>query len=180
MKALYKTVFALLGLAILLIVAIAIYTALNLGGLVKKGINEYSEQVLGIAVTVDDVQVNVMAGEMSLTNFRIANPPGYTDVDSIVVGGLKVGLDVQSLTQDVIVINDINVEGISLNAEQKGTSINLLTLKDTLQKSASKSERATAASSQPQSTSTASSNQAAAPKIAIGRFYLSDLSLIHI
>ena len=65
-------------------IAIAILTTLilillinNIGGLIKSTINDRGESLFGVPMAVADVDVNLISGQVTLTDFSVKNPVGF-------------------------------------------------------------------------------------------------------
>jgi len=160
-----KWVFIALLLIVLLIVGSVIYVAGNLGAIITRAVNEHSEQIVGVPMRVGDVDISLLEGRASLTNFVIPNPPGFSAANSFELNKVVVQLDLQSLRSDVIVIDNITVNGAAVLAEEVNSRINLKVLKDNL-KQGGDSTAANSTSSEP----------GTQPKIAIAYFEFSEAS----
>ncbi len=115
----------LVGLAIVVVVAAIIYLVINLNSVVKQGVETYGPQVTNTSVQLDAVDIGLFNGKGELKQFTVGNPAGFTSEHLLKWDTIRVQVDPASLRGDVVVIDDITVEGININAEQKGYSTNL-------------------------------------------------------
>jgi hypothetical protein len=102
----------ILGIALLLFIAIggAIYYVFsNLDAIVKMAIEKYGSEAIKTAVRVDKVKINLQEGSASISGLTIANPPGFEAPHAFSLGDISVGIDINSLTGDVIVIREIGI-----------------------------------------------------------------------
>lgn len=113
-------------------ISIAILTTLifillinNLGGVVKSTINDRGESLLGVAIAVADVDVNLIAGQVTLTDFSVKNPVGFSAVNAISVASLSIDVAPLSFFDSIVIIDSIEFNGAHVNAEQKGKRLNL-------------------------------------------------------
>jgi hypothetical protein len=116
----------ILGIALLLFIAIggAIYYVFsNLDAIVKLAIEKYGSEAIKTAVRVDKVRINLQEGSASISGLTIANPPGFAAPYAFSLGDISVGIDINSLTGDVIVIREIGIAApqifFEINADKK-------------------------------------------------------------
>lgn len=113
---------------VLLVVVIAIaglvfYTVSNLDRLVQTAVEKYGSEVTQTEVTLQGVNVELQDGRAQLSNFVVANPSGYSSdyafsLDDIVVQILPGSIG--GSQDDVVVVEEITVDGASIIAELQG------------------------------------------------------------
>lgn len=154
--------------ATVLIIVIAIagsvfYVFNNLDRLVEEAIEKYGSEATQTSVLVDSVKVNLQDGAAAINGITIANPAGFQA--PLVFSLTEVGsqIDLASLSEDVIVINDVRVRAPNVFVEvNKDNKVNLNVLKDNVLGATSKNS----ATEQPAATQKAAG---AEPKIIIHR-----------
>jgi len=106
----------------------------NLDSIVAGVIEDVGSDVLKTKVTVSGVVINIKEGKASVGGVTIANPDGYSSAKLLEMEGIEVDLDVESLSQDVLVIESIRIQNpqISYEADKAGGS-NMLTLLDNME-----------------------------------------------
>lgn len=116
----------ILGIALLLFIAIggAIYYVFsNLDAIVKLAIEKYGSEAIKTSVQVEKVRIKLQEGSASISGLTIANPPGFAAPYAFSLGDISVGIDVNSLTGDVIVIREIGIASpqifFEINADKK-------------------------------------------------------------
>jgi hypothetical protein len=116
----------ILGIALLLFIAIggAIYYVFsNLDAIVKMAIEKYGSEAIKTSVQVEKVRINLQEGSASISGLTIANPPGFEAPYAFSLGDISVGIDINSLTGDVIVIREIGIAApqifFEINADKK-------------------------------------------------------------
>jgi hypothetical protein len=125
-----------IGAVIALIVVAAGGFALlvgNINTVVRTGIETRAPEVLGVPVTVDEVDISLTSGDGSIRGLTIFNPEGYDSASAIVIDELRIALDPWSLSGDTIHISEILVDSASIIYEGDLLSSNL----QALQKNAS-------------------------------------------
>ncbi len=123
----------IIGIVVVLLVAIAgagVYLLQNLDGIVKDLIEEVGTDVTKTQVKVSGVSIKLTEGSATISGLTIANPPGFSAEPLFSLGSINVVIDTGSLTGPVYVINEINVSGVDLLAEQKGVTTNVQVLMD--------------------------------------------------
>jgi len=148
-----KGLFGLIGLLVVIAAIAVIVVANNLGGIIKNGINDHGASVVGVPVSVSDVAINFLAGTASISDLHVGNPEGFSQGNAFELKRIDVELDLMSLTQPVVIIKRIAIEGAQVFAEQLGTTTNLQVIKDKMATDAANesavSESASAESSTP-------------------------------
>lgn len=116
----------ILGIVLLLIIAIGggiFYLFHNLDAIVKMAIEKYGSQAVQTAVRVDRVRIRLQEGSASISGLTVANPPGFSMPHAFSLGDISVGIDINSLTGDVIVIREIGIAApqvfFEINADKK-------------------------------------------------------------
>jgi len=132
--------FVVLPIVILLIVVVLGFFLVG-NSLIKTGIEVAATKTLGVPVTVKDVDLSILRGQVEIEGLVVKNPPGYANDTLLELGQGVVHLDIKSLTSDTIKIDLIKFEGIKLTMEQKGLTNNLKEILDRLPKGEGKEEK---------------------------------------
>lgn len=140
MKAL-KIILGIL-LVVVLIVAIGIFLFLkNINSIVKTAVETVGPQVTLTDVGLNEANIELQKGRAELNGLYIANPQGFSPANVFQMNTVVIDIDPASITDDVIVINEIRIDGAQLLAEQKGLKdTNIQALMDNLDKSSSAAE----------------------------------------
>ena len=122
-------------IAVLSAVAIAVALALRYGagsldGAVATTVERHGSAVTGTDVEVDGVELTLTAGRAALHGLTVGNPSGYGTDYAVRVGTATVELDIGSLAGDVPVVTELNVDGLLVNAEQRGAASNLTDIQE--------------------------------------------------
>ena len=160
MAKIVKGLLGLIGLLVVIAVIAVVVVANNLGGIIKSGINDHGASVVGVPVSVSDVTINFLAGTASISDLHVGNPEGFSQSNAFELKRIDVELDLMSLTQPVVIIKRIAIEGAQVFAEQVGTTTNLQVIKDKM---------ATDAANEPAVVESASA-ESSTPNIAIALF----------
>ena len=113
------------GLAVIALV-VMIVVASRLDRIIKHAVETYGPEATGTSVTLEVADVSIWSGEGSLKGLVIGNPEGFESDYALSLHRIDVAIDIESLTGDVIVINEIVVDGAGLIIEQRGLTDNNL------------------------------------------------------
>lgn len=110
-----KWILGIFGALIAVAIAVLVYVYLNLGAIIKLGVETYAPDILDVPVTVDSVRMSPFSGQGGINNFDIANPQGFGDTKAIGLGELDLDIDTKSLASDTIIINRVAVSAPEIN-----------------------------------------------------------------
>lgn len=114
-----------IGLAVVLVVVILVTRVIsNLDGIVAGIIEHVGSDVLKTDVSVSGVKIDLGEGQAAIGGLEIANPPGFSRANIFEMDGIAVGLNLESLSEDVLVIEAIVIKNprISLELDADGKS----------------------------------------------------------
>lgn len=89
----------------------------QLGNLVKFGIEQGTPPVVQTSVSVRHVNVSPFSGTGLIEDFQIDNPKGFTGPYAVRIGRAEVGLDLNSVSADKVVIQHIRIADPEINLE---------------------------------------------------------------
>ncbi len=120
--------------ALIVVVAIVVFIGLkNLNSLVEMAIESVGPQVTKTDVQVDRVNIELTEGRGSIYGLTIANPEGFSGDHLFVMDQVSLQIQPSSLTDKVVVIREILVDGARLNGEHQGVAqINLREMLDNI------------------------------------------------
>jgi len=97
-------------LVVLIVIGAGVYYIYsNLDNLVKVAIEKYGSEVTQTTVKVDKVKLELKKGSASIYGISIANLTGFTDPEIFSLGEINVTLDLQRLSEELIVIDNFSV-----------------------------------------------------------------------
>jgi hypothetical protein len=136
---------ALIGLAVvLLVLGIAVVWLLrSLDEIVQSQIETVGTELTGVPVRVGSVSIELKKGAGEIRGLRIGNPQGYSRADAFDMSLLRVGIDLQSLGQQPLVLSELIIDSPAVNLEinQRGES-NLQEILDKVSKNTQKADAA--------------------------------------
>lgn len=99
----------LIGVVVVLVIiggGIA-YVFLNAGDIVKQVVEEVGSEATKADVTLSSVDLSIQSGEAALNGFQLGNPQGFKTPKAMSFGLVSVKIDTNTVTSDVIVINEV-------------------------------------------------------------------------
>ncbi|MBO7621720.1 MAG: AsmA family protein [Victivallales bacterium] len=118
----------IIGVIIVILIIAVFAIILNLGKIVKTGINTVVPQVTKCEAHVDDVSFNVFGGKFEINNLVIKNPEGYKTDQAFSLGHIHVNVKMKSLLSDVIEIDQVIVDAPEITYEVGLGNSNLNTI----------------------------------------------------
>jgi hypothetical protein len=130
-----KIILSLLAIIILVLGGITYYALSNLDAIVKTAIEKVGSDVTGSTVSVAGVSITLKEGRGEISGLHLANPKGFDSAHLFHLD--KVALDLGNVFGDVIIIDEVLIDGANIIAEQKGQTTNLQALLENIEKSSS-------------------------------------------
>lgn len=145
-----KVVGWIIGIIVLAVVAAGVFIALNSGNLVKRGIEEFGPEFLGADVSVSEVNLALSEGSAQVKGLNIGNPAGFGGGHLMKLDEIKVVLDPQQISNTLVVMKQVLVDGADIAAVAKGKRTNVQQLMDNLDSAAGSSEGSASESAGPE------------------------------
>jgi hypothetical protein len=106
-----------------------------LDGAAKKAIEVAGADAMGVTVTLDKIRIGVLSGSATLSEFNIANPPGYEKPYFFDLKGGHTEVNIKSVMEDVIEIPTVELDGLTMYIEPgKGGKYNYETILENVEK----------------------------------------------
>jgi hypothetical protein len=110
----------------IVIVAIAIalatfYLLSNLNSLIAGAIETHGSDVTDTSVGVSGVDISLREGRGTISGLRVASPEGFEASDAFSLGDITVDIDLKSVREDPVVIDEIRIRAPVVNAEVTST-----------------------------------------------------------
>ena len=118
---------ALAALAVLLLLAAGgAWLAFHyLDVIVKYALEHYGPQVAGVSVKVGEVRISTRDGRGSLKGVEIGNPAGFSSGRAARLGEIRVAVDTATVTENVIRIHELVLDGAQITYERGPKGANL-------------------------------------------------------
>ncbi len=135
-----KTITMIIGGIIAIIIILIVLINLYGNSMVKAGIETGGTKALGVGVNVGNVSLGILRGKLGIGDLIIRNPAGYANENLLELGKGNVEVVIGSLLSDTVDIKQIDLDGVNLTIEQKGSTNNLKQIMDSMPKGESKAE----------------------------------------
>ena len=119
MKKLGKILMWLVIVVVVVLLVAVLTLPMTIGPIVKTAASECGPKALGVPVSVGDVKLNALAGNLTVAQVKVGNPQGYSDKDAFAVDKVEVGLNMRSLMSDTIVVRKIQIDAPAISFESK-------------------------------------------------------------
>lgn len=126
---------------ILIIAALFFIATLTIDGVVKSAIKDKGSELLQTQVDVGDVDISLLNGSGSISEFIIHNPEGFSEQPAMRIQNGRLQVEISSLLSDVIVIKELIIQSPAIFVEQQGADANLKRLSDNLDLSSDDSDK---------------------------------------
>lgn len=122
----------IVGLFLLVVIAVGVvsyYVFSNLDAIVEAAIEKYGSEAAKTTVSVDKVKINLQEGSGAIFGITVANPSGFSDPNVFSLGEISTKINYESVTKEIISIDDITVLAPQVFFEMnqdKETNLNVL------------------------------------------------------
>ncbi len=132
-----KVVVRLLVLIGVVGIVAVVLVGLSLNALVKGGIETMGPQVLGVPVTLEDVDIALLSGKnmrAGLTQLVINNPEGYETASAVSLPDIRVHVDWNSLLTDTVIVEEVLIVAPAITFEWSLRGSNLGTIQENVKR----------------------------------------------
>ena len=136
MKAL-KIILGLIVAVVIIVTIVVVLVLKNLDGIIKTVVETVGTDVTQVSVTLDTVSTELREGRIELHSLTIANPKGFDGPYLFDMDQVALQVEPASLAGNVIVVNEVLVDGAKISAELKGQTTNLQALEKNIAQSSS-------------------------------------------
>ena len=137
----------LIGLGVLVIIAIVAVVILlgSLDKIVKNVIEDSGSELMGVPVTVADIDIKVFGGAAQITGLVIPNPAGYTTENAFKMDLIRLDVGLLSLLKSPLTIEELIIDSpvVTLEVKNDGQS-NLQELLDNINRNSEKADEGAA------------------------------------
>lgn len=130
MKLLLRAGFVLVALVLLVLGLAFIFV----DSIVRASIAKGGTYATGVPTTLESADVGLVDGKLALDGLKIANPEGFTSPAFLTLGSVRAGWENRSLVSDAIAIDEIAIDGVTLDLERANGRTNFGAILDHLEK----------------------------------------------
>ena len=103
--------------AIAVIAVVVFYVASNLDSLIAKAIEKHGGEVTQTRVSVAGVKISLREGRGSIAGLEVESPDGFSARTAFSLGDIVLDIDIESVREDPVVIEEIRIRAPVVNAE---------------------------------------------------------------
>ena len=114
-----------------------VFVSLSLNALVKGGIETVGPRILGVPVTLEDVNVTLLSGtsmHAGLTGLTVNNPEGYETSSAVSLPEIQIKVDWNSLLTDTVIVEEVLIVKPAVTFEWSLRGSNLATIHENVKR----------------------------------------------
>ncbi len=108
----------LLALVALIVVALTV-AVLLIDSIAKAAVEKGASYALGVETTVEELDLSLTRGRLTMDGLRIANPPGFSSSHLMRSGRFDLELRTASIFGQTVELRKFEIDGLDVNIEQK-------------------------------------------------------------
>lgn len=113
-----KKIFSIAAIVVIVLIVVAVIVLLsNLNSLVAKVIEKNGSDVTQTKVSVSGVDISIREGRGSIKGLLVASPDGFKARNAFSLDDIVVDIDIKSVRETPIVIDEIRIQAPIVNAE---------------------------------------------------------------
>ncbi len=132
MKRLMKFFLWLVVIVLVLATGLVALLMFKGGSMIKAGVEQFGPQVLGVPVTLKDVELDVFRGHARLVELHVGNPEGFQTPGLFDVGDVQIDLDPMTIVRGTIHVKRIFIDSPQFTYEKGNGPSNLAKLQEKL------------------------------------------------
>jgi uncharacterized protein involved in outer membrane biogenesis len=110
-------------ITILVVGVLVLYS--SMGAIITKAVNTTGPEIIQAKVNLDETVIDATSGKGSLHGLFIGNPEGFETESAFKMDKIEITLDTASVTSDIVVINEINIQAPEITYELGGSGSNI-------------------------------------------------------
>ncbi|MFH1498088.1 MAG: hypothetical protein ABII82_09720 [Verrucomicrobiota bacterium] len=133
-----KKLIILLGILIFLLVVAVVAVGFFIGPIVTKTVNSIGPRVTGTKVELASSDISLLTGGGALKGLFVGNPEGWKSDKAFYLAEIRLKLEPSSLLSDVIVVDEVFIDGPEFVYESNLRSSNIGVLQKQIQENLAK------------------------------------------
>lgn len=142
MKRFKKIILISVGSVVVLVVVAVVVAVMFLNSIAKRGIVQGGTYALGVPVALNDIDIGILGGSVSLDTLKVGNPQGYDSDHFMTLGKGKVSVKLTSLMSDTVRVPELTLDTLDLQLQKKNGKANYDVIMDHLAQLSSKDPKA--------------------------------------
>ncbi|MDD5475945.1 MAG: hypothetical protein PHU03_05460 [Syntrophales bacterium] len=112
-----KIIIALFLVVVIALAGVLATSYFMLDKIIHRGIEFIGPEAAGVSVKVNSVNISPLSGTFGLNMLALGNPEGFSADRSFIVRDFSVKVDMSSLLKDVIIVEEVVIDGASVTWE---------------------------------------------------------------
>ena len=129
------------GIVVGILLVLIIVVLLTLPWIIKGGIQHVGPIITGVPMEIKSVSYNPFEGTLTIKDFIVGNPSGYSTPYAVKLGHLHVDVGMTTLFSKKLLIERIEVKGVELNYETSVLKNNIQEIQDNVNKLAGEAKK---------------------------------------
>ncbi|MFQ5451704.1 MAG: hypothetical protein ACE5E9_13835 [Nitrospinaceae bacterium] len=123
-----RSVLVTLAMVAVLLGIVIFFLVFSFDSLVTMAIEKYGSYATQTQVTLKSTSISLASGQGKLRGLKVENPKGFKTKTAFQVDEVSMKLDVGTLNEDTVVINEITISGPQITYEmgKKGSNLDVL------------------------------------------------------
>lgn len=117
-----------------------VYMMMNMDTLAERITERLASEALGVTVSIDALEVSLQDKRAQVNGLSVANPAGFKKPNLMTVDRIEVRLD--KISQQLLNLKNINVEGTRVNVEVNENGTNLHALRQSIESNKKPNQKA--------------------------------------
>ena len=114
----------LIVILVVLLLALILTLPFTIAPIVKTVASVGGPKVLGVPVSIGDVKLSLLAGNLKVLQLKIGYPTGYSHKDALALESIEIELKLASLMSNTIIISKLAIDGPAIAYETKAGKSN--------------------------------------------------------
>jgi uncharacterized protein involved in outer membrane biogenesis len=110
-------------IAILIVGALVLHS--SLGAIITQAVKTAGPKIIQAKVNLDETVIDATTGKGSMHGLLIGNPEGFKTKSAFKIDKVEITLDTDSITSDIVVIKEINIQAPEITYELGGNGSNI-------------------------------------------------------
>jgi uncharacterized protein involved in outer membrane biogenesis len=115
---------------LLLVVAGGVALYFTIDGIIRSQVEQQSTKSLNLPTKLESANISIFGGKLSLKNYEVASPPGFSADPMLSLGGLDVGVSYSELRGDPVKVQTITIDRPKMLLEHSNGKFNIKAMAD--------------------------------------------------
>ncbi len=163
-KSIFKILAIIAAVFVLLFVIVAALIIMNLGSLIRKGVEIQGPLIAGVPVKLAGVDISILGASVEIKGLQVGNPEGFSAPEALSLSKVFIDVETSSVLSDKIVIERILIEDPSVTYEQTLSTNNFSKIQSNVNRYAEKFQSKPSVSPEKKTDGSSSSSEPAKEK----------------